>query len=36
MREQAAGLLAAFPSGRYNEVARTFQGSGFRVQETGT
>lgn len=24
-REQAAGLLAAFPSGRYNEVARTFR-----------
>ena len=29
--EQAAGLLAAFPRARYNEVARTFrvQGSGF-------
>ena len=24
-REQAAGLLSAFPSGRYNEVARTFR-----------
>jgi pyridinium-3,5-biscarboxylic acid mononucleotide synthase len=24
-REQAAGLLAAFPAGRYNEVARTFR-----------
>jgi len=31
---QAAGLLEAFPAGRYNEIARTFrvQGSGFRVQ----
>ena len=26
--QQAAGLLAAFPSGRYNEVARTFRLSG--------
>jgi NCAIR mutase (PurE)-related protein len=34
-REQAAGLLAAFPQGRYNEVARTWrvQGSGFRKTE---
>lgn len=37
-REQAAGLLSAFPNGRFNEVARTFrvQGSGFSMQEART
>jgi len=37
-REQAAGLLAAFPSGRYNEVGRTFriQSSEFSESDSRT
>ena len=32
--EQAAGFLAAFPDGRYNEVARTFRVDGARRSST--